>query len=252
MHFDWQVFAFTAAVTILTGVLFGLAPALAATRAEVANGLKEGGRTTTRGRRGFAGKAVVGFQIALSTLLVIGAGLFVRSLAGLNAVDPGFRTDHLLLAQIVLPQNRYPAGANVAFHQRLEQAIAAIPGVASISAGEIPYLSRRFIESELPGRKAKRTIRRKHQTEAYNAVGMHFFETLGIPIVAGRAFDVDDTATSPKVGIINQRLAEDSFPQSESDRQEIFGRNLRRLRRRIDQTDRSRSSESAPTRSTPI
>ena len=211
VHFDWQVFAFTAAVTILTGVLFGLAPALAATRADVANGLKEGGRTATRGRRGFAGKAVAGFQIALSTLLVIGAGLFVRSLAGLNAVDPGFRTDHLLLAQVVLPQVRYPAGANVAFHQRLEQALAAIPGVASISAGEYAYLSHDLSSLEFwpegeagdPG---------KHQTEAYNAVGMHFFETLGIPMVVGRAFGSGDTATSPKVGIINQSLARTRFP----------------------------------------
>jgi hypothetical protein len=83
----------------------------------------------------------VGFQIALATLLIISAGLFIRSLAGLTAVNPGFRTDHLLFAQIVLPQNRYPAGANVAFHQRMEQAIANIPGVASVSAAEVPYLS---------------------------------------------------------------------------------------------------------------
>jgi predicted permease len=210
VHFDWQVFAFTAAVTIFTGVLFGLAPALAATRAEVTDGLKEGGRTAT-GRKGFVGKAVVGFQVALSTLLVIGAGLFLRSLAGLNAVDPGFRTDHLLLAQIVLPQNRYPAGANIAFHQRMEQAIAAIPGVASVAPAEVPYLSDELLETTfLPQGEANEPNR--HQTEAYNAVGMHFFETLGIPIVAGRAFEVEDTATSPKVGIINQSLAKARFP----------------------------------------
>ena len=211
VHFDWQVFAFTAAVTIFTGVLFGLAPALAATRAEVTDGLKEGGRTATGQRKGVVGKAVVGFQIALSTLLVIGAGLFIRSLAGLNAVYPGFRTDHLLLAQIVLPQNRYPAGANVAFHQRMEQAIAAIPGVASVSPAEVPYLSGELLDTNfLPEGEANDPNR--HQTEAYNAVGMHFFETLGIPIVAGRAFGVEDTATSPKVGIINQSLAKARFP----------------------------------------
>lgn len=211
VHFDWQVFAFTAAVTVLTGVLFGLAPALAATRADVTQGLKEGGRTATRGRRGFAGKAVAGFQIALSTLLVIGAGLFVRSLAGLNAVDPGFRTDHLLLAQIVLPQNRYPAGANIAFHQRLEQAIAAIPGVRSISAGEYPYLSHDVSDLDfLPDGEAGDPSR--HPAEAYNAVGVHFFETLGIPMVAGRAFGAGDTAASPKVGIINRSLAKTRFP----------------------------------------
>src|SRR5437762_5722928 len=131
-HFDWQVFGFTALVSVATGLLFGLAPALAAMRADVADGVKANAGIAT---------SVVGFQIALATLLIIGAGLFIRSLAGLTAVNPGFRTDHLLLAQIVLPQNRYPAGANVAFHQRMEQAIANIPGVASVSGAEAPYLS---------------------------------------------------------------------------------------------------------------
>ena len=211
VQFDWQVFAFTAAVTVLTGVMFGLAPALAATRADVTHGLKEGGRTSARARRGFAGKAVAAFQIGLSTLLVIGAGLFVRSLAGLNAVDPGFRTGNLLLAQIVLPQNRYPAGANVAFHQRLEQAIAAIPGVESVSAGEYPYLSHDVSSLDFApaGEASDPGV---HRTEVYNAVGIHFFDTLGIPLLSGRAFGAMDTATSPKVGIINQTLARTRFP----------------------------------------
>jgi predicted permease len=96
-QFDWQVFGFSALISIATGVLFGVAPALAATRAQIADGVKGSG---------VIGKSLVGFQIALATLLIISAGLFIRSLAGLTAVNPGFRTDHLLLAQIVLPQNR--------------------------------------------------------------------------------------------------------------------------------------------------
>jgi predicted permease len=201
-HFDWQVFGFTALISIATGLLFGLAPALAAMRAEIADGVKGG--------RGLA-KSVVGFQIALATFLIIGAGLFIRSLAGLTAVNPGFRTDHLLLAQIVLPQNRYAAGANVAFHQRMEQAIANIPGVASVSGAEVPYLSSDQLRTTvLPQGEALDAGR--DQTEPYNAVGIHFFETLGIPLVAGRAFGVDDTATSPKVAVINQRLAAARFP----------------------------------------
>jgi predicted permease len=201
-HFDWQVFGFTALISIATGVLFGLAPAFAAMRAEIADGVKGSG---------LIGKSVVGFQIALATLLLIGAGLFIRSLAGLTAVNPGFRTDHLLLAQIVLPQNRYPAGANVAFHQRMEQAIANIPGVASVSAAEVPYLSGEHLQTNfLPQGEAIGAS--TDQTEPYNAVGIHFFDTLGIPIVAGRAFDVDDTVTSPKVAVINQRLAAARFP----------------------------------------
>ena len=81
VHFNWMVFVFTAGVTILTGILFGLAPAFAAARGELAHGLKETAQTTTRRRKGFGSKALVGLQIALSTLLVIGAGLFLRTLA---------------------------------------------------------------------------------------------------------------------------------------------------------------------------
>src|SRR4029078_11509954 len=95
-HFDWQVCGFTAAIAIVTGLLFGFAPALAALRTEIADSVK---------RRHAVGRSVVGFQIALATLLVIGAGLFITSLAGLASVNPGFRPDRLLLAGIVLPQN---------------------------------------------------------------------------------------------------------------------------------------------------
>src|SRR3954462_5838356 len=201
-HFDWQVFGFTAAITIVTGLLFGFAPAFAALRTEIANSVK---------RRHAVGRSVVGFQIALATLLGIAAGLFIRSLAGLTSVDPGFRTDHLLLAQIVLAQNRYPAGANVAFHQQMEQAIAAIPGVASVAGVEAPYLSGEQIETTLL-RQGEALDASRNQTTPYNAVGVHFFNTLGIPILAGRPFNEHDTGASPKVAVINQRLAATRFP----------------------------------------
>ena len=99
VHFDWGVFGFTAAITILTGILFGLAPALAAARDDMNHTLKSTAQSMTRRRRGLSGRALVGFQIALSTLLVIGAGLFLRTLAGLSAVNVGFRADHLLLIE---------------------------------------------------------------------------------------------------------------------------------------------------------
>ena len=201
-HFDWQVFGFTAAITIVTGLLFGFAPAFAALRMEIADSVT---------RRHAVGRSVVGFQIALATLLVISAGLFIRSLAGLTSVNPGFRTDHLLLAQIVLPQNRYPAGANVAFHQRMEQAIAAIPGVASVAGAGAPYLSGVQLETTfLPQGEALDASR--NQTTPYNAVGVDFFNTLGIPMLAGRPFNEHDTGASPKVAVINQRLAATRFP----------------------------------------
>jgi predicted permease len=201
-HFDWQVFGFTAFITLATGVLFSFAPAFAALQASIAAGVKH---------RAMIGKSVVGFQIALATLLLIGAGLFIRSLASLTAVNPGFRTDHLLLVQIVLPQNRYPAGANVKFHQRMEQAIAEIPGVSAVAGAEAPYLSGEHLETQVvtPGEVADA---RTDRTEPYNAVGVRFFDTLGIPIVAGRGFTAADTATSSKVAVINRAFAAKRFP----------------------------------------
>jgi len=211
IHFDWRVFAFTAGVTILTGLLFGMAPALAAARAEVTHGLKETAQTTTRRRKGIGGKALVGFQIALSTLLVIGAGLFLRTLVALNKVDVGFRTDRLLLVEINPPVKVYPAGKDVTLHRRLEEAFAAVPGVDSVAPSWEAYVSDDSDRTTfLP--QGVTYDPNNSQSEDYNGVGNRFFETLGIPIIAGRAFGEQDTATSQKVAIINQSLARARFP----------------------------------------
>jgi predicted permease len=211
IHFDWRVFGFTAGITILTGLLFGLAPALSAARGEVTHGLKETAKTTTRRRKGVGGKALVGFQVALSTLLVIGAGLFLRTLASLSTVDLGFSSEHLLLAEINPPEKRYPAGTDIQLHQRLERAIAAVPGVDSVSPAMEAYVSDDLSSTNfLPAGEAYDP--NKHQEEDYNVVGNRFFQTLSIPIIAGRAFGEQDTATSPRVGIINQSMARTRFP----------------------------------------
>jgi predicted permease len=211
IHFDWGVFGFTAAVTLLTGLLFGLAPAWSAARSEVSSSLKEGAQTATRRRKGLGGKALVGFQIALSTLLVIGAGLFLRTLAGLYSVDPGFRTDHLLLGSVNPPNSRYPEGKDVALHQQLEQAFAAVPGVEAVTVMDMPYLGgdtmiMSFMTEE------ESTNPSKAKGERNETVGNQFFATLGIPIIAGRSFGPQDTASSQKVAVINQSLARTRFP----------------------------------------
>jgi predicted permease len=211
IHFDWKVFAFTAAVTIATGLLFGLAPALAAARAEVTHGLKESAQTTTRRRKGMGSKVLVGFQIALSTLLVIGAGLFLRTLAGLSQVQVGFRTDHLLLVEINPPETKYPSGKDIALHERLERAMGAIPGVDSVAPALEAYASDDTSKTNfLPQGESYNP--EKGQAEYYNLVGTRFFETLGVPIIAGRAFGEQDTESSPRVGVINESLARSRFP----------------------------------------
>jgi predicted permease len=208
--FDWGVFAFTAAVTLLTGILFGLAPAWMAARAEVSSSLKETAQTATRRRKGLGGKAIVSFQIALSTLLVVGAGLFLRTLIALNSVDVGFNADNLLLFEINPPVARYPAGKDVQLHAQLEQRFAALPGVEHVAPGSLAYIAHNMsnanfiLEGEDPDKS-------KRPAEDLNVVGNDFFRTLAIPIVAGRAFGPQDTTTSPKVAVINQSLARAHF-----------------------------------------
>jgi len=153
----------------------------------------------------------VAFQIALSTLLVLGAGLFLRSLLALRSVDAGFRTDHLILFGIDPPATRYAAGKDVQLLARLEQEFAAIPGVQSVTAASMAYIGNSMSnEIFLPAGESNDP--NKQQAEFVNTVGNSFFSTMGIPIVAGRAFDAQDTATSAKVAIINQSLARKRFP----------------------------------------
>ena len=208
---DWGVFAFAAAVTLVTGVVFGLAPAWLAARSEVSSSLKESSQTTTRRRKGLGGKAIVVFQIALSTLLVVGAGLFLRTLIALNAVDVGFRTDHLVLFEVDPPGKRYEKGLDVQLHQRLEQAFAALPGVEGVSPGQTAYIADNMSNSDFIAEGV--TNKGDHGGAVdFNMVGNTFFETLGIPMIAGRSFGAQDTASSQKVAIINQALARKRFP----------------------------------------
>ncbi len=209
--FDWRVFAFNAALSILTGVLFGLAPAWQATRTQVNSGLKDNAQTATRRRRGYAGKAIVGFQIALSSLLVLGAGVFLRTLVNLSSVDPGFDTRNLVLFGMQPPESRYPNGKDVLLYRDIEQRLAAIPGVESVAASSIPLLSQSTSDDDFVPT-GQKPAPGKEESADDNAVGDDFFATLRIPILAGRAFNSHDTQTSLKVAVVNQALARKFFP----------------------------------------
>ncbi|HEY1808529.1 MAG TPA: ABC transporter permease [Acidobacteriaceae bacterium] len=210
--FDWGIFAFTAAVSIVTGVVFGMAPAWQATRVNVSAALKEAAQTTTHRRRGLAGKAIVIVQMAVSMLLLVGAGLFVRTLFNLDTAHLGFNPDHLLLFNINPPAARYPAGKDVTLHRVLEQRLAAVPGVQAITMSQEPLLAGYMSNGYFVPSSAPKTA---EQRVAYNnTVGTHFFSTMGIPIVAGRGFNDGDTETSKKVAVINRALAKEFFPHS--------------------------------------
>jgi predicted permease len=211
LKFNWQVLVFTIAVSLLTGLLFGIAPAWQATNAGVNAGLKEATRVMSARRKGLAGKMIVVLQISLSALLVIGSGLFLRTLSNLYSTQIGFRPENILLFDIDPPSTRYSAGLGVAVHRRIEQTIAATPGVESVTLTSDPLIANdSSIDTFAP---TGRTPHAGQDTSAWsNRVGVRFFETMGIPILYGRGFDEQVTATSPKVAVVNQRLAQQFFP----------------------------------------
>ena len=211
VSFDWVVFACTAFIILTTGVLFGLAPAWFAARTEVSSSLKESSQSITRRQRGLSGKLLVGLQIALSTLLVVGAGLFLRTLTALDSQDVGFNTDHLILFEVTPPAGRYPTGKDVALHEELERRLAGLPGVQHVSPATNAYLADSISKSDfLP--EGETFDKGNRQAEDFNEVGNDFFATMGIKIIAGRGLTSQDTATSPKVAVINEALAKKRFP----------------------------------------
>ena len=202
---DWGVLAFIAALSILTGLVFGLAPARQSMRAQANSGLKENAVTVTQRRSGYAGKAIIVFQVALSTLLVIGAGLFLRTLGNLQNVSPGFRVDHLLLFEIKQPRAEYPHGADIRLHEEIERRLAAVPGVESVTSSGSPLLAgQRDMDTLVPVGGKHRNL---DSAPFDYTVGNHFLTAMGIPVIAGRDFSDQDTPSSPKVAIINQALA---------------------------------------------
>ena len=213
LDFDWQVVAFTVSLSLATGILFGLVPAWQATRTNVNSGLKDATHATPNRQKMGLGKALVVFQIALSAILLIGAGLFVRTLLNLGHTPLGFQPANILLFRLDPPKTRYTGEQRVTFYRQLEEKLSAIPGVRSVSLSNIAIIGDGNSGSTIhvsgtPVVKGERRIQ-------MNLVGTDFFPTLGIPILHGRGFDAHDTPTAPRVAIVNQTLARQYFPNQD-------------------------------------
>jgi putative ABC transport system permease protein len=215
--FDARVLAFTAAVAVLTGILAGIAPALRVSRIDIHSTLKEarrgaGGAAYGTGMRG----AFVIAEISLAVVLLLAAGLLIRSFNALQSVDPGFRVDGLLTAQVQLPAARYPKPeARAAFFRDLLEKIAAIPGVESADAcSSLPMTGGGYTTNfVVDGRPAPPS---GHENLSHwRAATAGYFQTLGIPLVRGRAFNALDTAAGQPVAIVNRRLARMFFPNED-------------------------------------
>jgi len=211
VRFDWKIFGFTAAVSLFTGLVFGFMPAWQAMHTQVNKGLKENSHSATQGSGNFSGRVLVAVQIALSMLLLVGAGLFIRTLANLNKGRLGFRPDNLVLFEIQAPNTRYPAPKDLALYRQIEQRLASAPGVGSVTLSKNPLVAGNVSNDDFGPDGLPPKVNGKTYVDD-NVVGQDFFATMGIPMLAGRSFDGTDTETSRLVAVVNQQLVKEYFP----------------------------------------
>lgn len=223
IHVSWPVLAFTLAVTLATGILFGLAPALQASRTDPKEGLQKSARGTTAGKhQNRLRSALVVAEVGLASVLLIGAGLMLRTFLNLIHLDPGFKEDHLLTATVSLPHERYKSDKDRnLFYHRLMEALNALPGVESAGAGsDLPWTG--YDENAGGFRIEGKSPSAGQEFHArYHAATPGYFGAMGIPLLAGRAFNDSDKDGSPNVFVINQSMAKLYWP-----REDVIGRRL--------------------------
>jgi predicted permease len=212
VELNGAVLGFTAVLAIAAGVVFGLVPAFHASRAEISSVLQAEGKGSTAGRsHQRLQRTLVGAEVALAFVLLAGGGLLVNSFMRLSRVDTGFASDHVLTMRLTLPREKYSGDAVPAFFQDLTERVEGIPGVRmAAAASQFPPLGFSFRELWFEGGAPSedQTLPRALTT----VVTAGYFETLGIPLRAGRPFDGRDAAGSPLVAVINEVAARRWFP----------------------------------------
>jgi predicted permease len=216
---DWRVFGFVAGVSLLTGIVFGLLPALRATGVDLAGAMKESSRSVT-GSRTLLSKGLVVLQVAMSVVLLVGAGLFLRTLENLKGVDVGFDSKNLLMFNVNPGVNRYdPARSAAVFRQVLER-MSSLPGVTAAALTRTTLLSGDTSTSSMWTQ--GQTSQAAAEENMYMMdVSPAFFATLGIPVQRGRTFTDDDGTAAPKVAILNEAAARKLFANGD-----VLGRRI--------------------------
>lgn len=209
---DWRVLGFTLFVSILTGIIFGLVPAVHSSKTELTESLKEGGRTSGAGsyRNRIRGALVVG-EVAVAVVLLVAAALLIQSLWRLQRVDPGLQPDNVLTFNVSLPDVRYSSDRQSQFFQDLRSRLSVLPGVKSVSSVmPLPLGGDRFsISFQIDGR----PVAEKDEPSAdFFAIDSGYFQTMGIPLVKGRDFNQFDQHKSPQVVIVSESFARQFFP----------------------------------------
>ena len=215
---DWRVLAFTLALALLTGLVFGLAPAWRATKVDLTPALKDSGRSSSAAARSLLSRGLVVLQIALSVLLLVGAGLFVRTLVNLYGVEVGFNTRNLLLFGVRPELVGYKDERRAQLYQQLSERLETVPGVQKVTFSRVPLLGRVqttrsvYLRGALTAAPdAEGRIKANGQSNVHY-VRENFLEVMEIPLLAGRPLGAQDDTRAPKVMVVNQAFAGRYFP----------------------------------------
>jgi putative ABC transport system permease protein len=216
IQIDARVLLFTLSVSVVTGLVFGLVPALNSSRLDVNEALKEGGRSATAGsaRHRFSGLLVVS-ELAIALVLLVGAGLLIKGFWRLRAVEPGFDPDHLLTMRVELPETRYrEIPQQTQYRRQVLDAINSLPGVQAAMVSEIPLVDDALMHNFLI--EGRPPIAPGDEPDLFTrSVGGDYFRTMKIPLRMGRDFTTQDRDDAPLVGIVNESMVRQYF-QNES------------------------------------
>jgi len=209
---DYRVLTFALGVSALTGVLFGIVPALQASKLDVTSALKEGGRGAEGHRRTSARSLLLIGEVALSLMLLVGAGLLIKSFLRLQEVRPGFNAHNVLIANLALPYPKYQYEQFEEFFRQLKDRLEAVPGVQAAGGSmNLPLnasgyaIGRGFIQEGRP-----LTVD-ENRDAMFSSITGDYFRALQIPLLSGRTFELRDNADAPKVVIINETIAKRHF-----------------------------------------
>jgi predicted permease len=214
---DLRVLGFTLAVSLVTAVLFGMAPALSASRPDITSELKQRGGAGTFGNRPWSLRnLLVASQVALSLVALVGAGLFVKSLANAQRIDPGFEYEKLALLSVDLGAQGYDEARSRDFHRRVLERVSALPGVESATlASGVPLFQGSFARTVFP-EGVDSSDRKNGKLVQLNTVEPGYFGTMGIPLKHGRDFAPTDHPDAPHVVVINETMARQFWPEQDA------------------------------------
>jgi putative ABC transport system permease protein len=208
---DGAVLGFAIAASLVTSVIFGLVPALHLSRLDLNDTLKEGGKQQGAAVGRGAREALIVAEVALSIVLLVGAGLLIRSLQHLEDVDPGFDAGQVVTMEVSLPVARYPEGDQMPFYQQLEERVAGLAGVRSVGAINILPLSSNYDSRGIQIEDDPKPDGQGRSPQ-WRSVTPGYFAAMGIPLLAGRNFDARDTEDRQRVVIVSESMARTYWP----------------------------------------